>query len=108
MFAQFSWASLLKHLHYIQSPLIFTSNEAFSYRLYLILHLSTGLQLSLNSVATFGTFVTDDSVFVKGSFLPSLLYTMSECSFSSNVILKALKSGIRFRYCDTFFLVNRI
>jgi len=41
-------------------------------------------------------------------FLSHFSAVYSECSFSSNVVLKALKWGTRFRHCDTFFLVNRI
>jgi hypothetical protein len=90
------------------SPLIFTPYEAFSYRFSLIIHLSKGLQSSLNGVATFGTFMIEYRLFVKSTFIPSLLYTLSECSFSSNLILKALTWETRFRHTDTFFLVNRI
>jgi len=50
----------------------------------------------------------EDRLFVEGTFIPSLLYTLSECSFSFNLILKALNWGTRFRHTDTFFLVNRI
>ena len=88
-------------------PLVFTSYEAFNYRFSLMTHLSNGLNSSLNGVATFGNFVIQDRLFFKSSFPPSLLYTLSECAFSSNLILKALKWGTHFHHCDTLFLVNR-